>query len=146
MDWNSLILGVLGLAVGGGVSWMFTVKAIKRKADGESQLVVADSWKSVQDVYQQTIDDLNKYCEDIRKDRNNLRESRDIQRVENDKLRKKYMEMEDQIIELKKAIARQGRKIEALSPFLCGVVGCLNRTKVDIGDAVKSTDENEIIQ
>ena len=127
MDWSGFILGILGLLVGGGISWIFTVKAIKRKADGESQLVVADSWKSVQDVYQQTIEDLNKYCEDIRKDRNNLREERDQHKQETENMRK--------------AIARQGRKIEALSPFLCGVVGCINRTKVELKEETYEEEE-----
>lgn len=141
MDWSGFILGIFGLLVGGGISWIFTVKAIKRKADGESQLVVADSWKSVQDVYQQTIEDLNKYCDDIRKDRNNLREERDQHKQETENMRKKYIAMEDQIIDLKKAIARQGRKIEALSPFLCGVVGCINRTKVELKEETYEEEE-----
>ena len=37
-------------------------------------------------------------------------------------------------MELKKELARQERKIEALTPLLCGKVGCLKRTKVDLED------------
>ena len=146
IDWGTVIVSIATLLLGGGVGWLFTIKAMRRKADGEAQQVVADSWKSVQDVYQQTIADLNGYCEDIRKDRNNLREERDQHRAENEKLRKKYLEMEDQIIELKKAIARQGRKIEALSPFLCGVVGCLQRTKVEVKEDPVDEDDEQIIE
>lgn len=143
IDWGALILGILGLLLGGGITWIFTIKAMRRKADGESQQVVADSWKSVQDVYQQTIQDLNSYMEDIRNDRNHLREERDQQRAENDELRKRYIEMEEQIMELKKVVARQGRKIEALSPFLCGVVACTKRKKVEIPGDDSGLDEQE---
>ena len=132
IDWGTVIVSIVTLLLGGSIGWLFTIRAMRRKADGEAQQVVADSWKSVQDVYQQTIADLNGYCEDIRKDRNQLRADRDQHREENARLREKYIDMEEQIMELKKIVARQGRKIEALTPFLCGVVGCLNRSKVEI--------------
>lgn len=146
IDWGTVIVSALTLLLGGGIGWIFTIRQMRRKADGEAQQVIADSWKSVQDVYQQTIADLNGYCEDIRKDRNHLREERDQHRDENEKLRQKYLEMEDQIIKLKNAIARQGRKIEALSPFLCGVVGCMKRSKVEIREDEDSESENQIIE
>lgn len=132
IDWGTVIVSIVTLLLGGSIGWLFTIRAMRRKADGEAQQVVADSWKSVQDVYQQTIADLNGYCEDIRKDRNQLRADRDQHREENARLREKYIDMEEQIMELKKIVARQGRKIEALTPFLCGVGGCLNRSKVEI--------------
>lgn len=146
IDWGTVIVSALTLLLGGGIGWIFTIRQMRRKADGEAQQVIADSWKSVQDVYQQTIADLNGYCEDIRKDRNHLRDERDQHREENEKLRQKYLEMEDQIIKLKNAIARQGRKIEALSPFLCGVVGCMKRSKVEIREDEDSESENQIIE
>jgi hypothetical protein len=55
-------------------------------------------------------------------------------------MREKYKKMDDEILVLKRQISRQGRKIEALSPFLCNVVGCLNRKRVNIG-AIQSDDE-----
>lgn len=147
IDWGTVIVSVLTLLLGGGVGWLFTIRQMRRKADGEAQQVIADSWKSVQDVYQQTIQDLNSYMEDIRNDRNHLREERDQQRAENDELRKRYIEMEEQIMELKKVVARQGRKIEALAPFLCGIVGCMNRSKVEImEDAKMSSDISNELQ
>lgn len=145
IDWGTVIVSVLTLLLGGGIGWLFTLRQTRRKADGEAQQVVADSWKSVQDVYQQTIADLNGYCEDIRKDRNHLREERDTQRKESEVLRQKYLQMEDQIIKLKAAIARQGRKIEALTPFLCGVVACLNRSKVELKEENDTTTTTEQI-
>lgn len=143
IDWGTVIVSLATLILGGGMGWLFTIKAMRRKADGEAQQVVADSWKSVQDVYQQTIQDLNGYMEDIRNDRNHFREERDKQREENDELRKRYIEMEEQIMELKKIVARQGRKIEALSPFLCGIVACMNRKKVDIASESNNFNEDE---
>lgn len=132
MDWNTIIMSLLGALTGGSLTWLFTIGATKRKANGEAQQVEVDAWKSMQDVYQQTIEDLNKYCEDLRSDRAHLREDRNLLRKENDDLRKKYNEMENEISSLKSTVAKQGRKIEALLPFTCAVIGCTNRTNVDV--------------
>ena len=132
------ILAVLTLIAGGG--WFVTYKATKRKATGEAQQIEADAWKGMQDVYQQTIDDLNHICNDIREDRNKLREENNELREENSKLREKYIDLENQIIELKREIARQGRKLESIIPFACGVAGCTNRTKVHIADTEENLD------
>lgn len=134
MDWSGFILGLLGLVTGGGLTWLFTINAAKRKANGEATQVEVDAWKSMQDVYQQTIADLNKYCEDIRVDRTHLREDRDLLRQSNDELQSKLQAMEDEILDLKRTVAKQGRKIEALLPFTCAVVGCTNRTNVDVSN------------
>jgi peptidoglycan hydrolase CwlO-like protein len=140
MDWNSIIITLLGLLTGGSLTWLFTIKATRRKANGEAQQTEVEAWKSMQDVYQQTIEDLNKYCEDIRTDRTHLREDRDALRALNDELQQKYQSMENELMELKSQVARQGRKIEALLPFTCAVIGCMNRTKVDVNEA-KIDDE-----
>lgn len=134
MDWSGFILGFLGLITGGGLTWLFTINAAKRKANGEAAQVEVDAWKSMQDVYQQTIADLNKYCEDIRIDRTHLREDRDLLRQSNDELQSKLQTMEDEILDLKRTVAKQGRKIEALLPFTCAAVGCTNRTNVDVSN------------
>ena len=109
-----------------------TYKAYKRKQDGEAAQSEAEGWKSIQDVYQQTIEDLKQYAEDIRSDRNHLKEDRDNLRKENNEIRAKYLLMEDQILSLRKDLARMGRRLEILLPFTCGVAGCVKRKKVDI--------------
>jgi len=70
-----------------------------------------------------------------------MRKERSALKTENNEMREKYKKMDDEILGLKRQISRQGRKIEALSPFLCGVVGCLNRKRVNIG--VIPTDDGE---
>ena len=70
----------------------------------------------------------------IRSDRDSVMEKNKNLVQLNDELRQRYIDMENQIMELKKELARQERKIEALTPLLCGKVGCLKRTKVDLED------------
>jgi Na+/phosphate symporter len=117
--------------LGGG--WFVYYRANKRKADGEATQSEAEGWKAMQDLYQQTIEDFKVYSEDMRTERGVLKK-------ENTEMRERFNKLDDEIIQLKRRLSRQGRKIDALSPFLCGVVGCLKRKKVNIS-ALQSDDE-----
>lgn len=130
------VLAVLTLIFGGG--WMFTYHAYKRKNEGEATQSEANGWAAMQSLYEKTIADFDKYGEDMRKER-------EVLKTENRELRERYKKTDDEIIDLKKKVARQGRKIDALSPFLCGVVGCVNRKRVNIS-ALASNDEEEYNQ
>lgn len=131
MDIYSIINTIITIFLGGG--WFIYYRANKQKAQGEATQAEAEGWKGMQELYQKTIADFDGYCEDMRKERSVLK-------TENNEMREKYKKMDDEILTLKRQISRQGRKIEALSPFLCNVVGCLNRKRVNIG-AIQSDDE-----
>jgi len=132
MDIYSIINTIVTIFLGGG--WFIYYRANKQKAQGEATQAEAEGWKGMQELYQKTIADFDGYCEDMRKERSVLK-------TENNEMREKYKKMDDEILSLKRQISRQGRKIEALSPFLCNVVGCLNRKRVNVG-AIQSDDEN----
>ena len=131
MDIYSIINTIVTIFLGGG--WFIYYRANKKKAEGEAVQSEAEGWKGMQELYQKTIADFDGYCEDMRKERSVLK-------TENNEMREKYKKMDDEILVLKRQISRQGRKIEALSPFLCNVVGCLSRKRVNIG-AIQSDDE-----
>lgn len=139
MTWIDVVLPIVTLIAGGG--WFVTYRAYKKKQFGEATQAEADGWKAMQDVYQQTIDDLNRYCNNIREDRNMLHEENIKLREENRLLHERYNDLEQQIIELRKELARQGRRLETLLPFTCGKAGCAKRTKVDVQEA--ELDSNE---
>ena len=131
MDIYSIINTIVTIFLGGG--WFIYYRANKQKAQGEATQAEAEGWKGMQELYQKTIADFDGYCEDMRKERSVLK-------TENNEMREKYKKMDDEILSLKRQISRQGRKIEALSPFLCNVVGCLNRKRVNVG-AIQSDYE-----
>lgn len=131
MDIYSIINTIVTIFLGGG--WFLHWRASRRKANGEAVQSETEGWKGMQELYQKTIADFDGYCEDMRKERSVLKS-------ENNEMREKYKKMDDEILVLKRQISRQGRKLEALSPFLCNVVGCLNRKRVNIG-AVQSDDD-----
>lgn len=106
MGWMEFVLALLTLVFGGG--WFVYYRANKMKAYGEA-------WESQQRVYQNTIADLEKSCEFIRNDRDLLRKENAELRKENIELRNKINKLENTILEIRKEMARQGRRIESLT-------------------------------
>ena len=64
-------------------------------------------------------------------------------RSENREMQKKYRELEEQVTQIdinyKRDVARLGRRLDCLSPFLCGVAGCMHRKKVSL---MEDIDDN----
>jgi predicted RNase H-like nuclease (RuvC/YqgF family) len=99
--------------------------------------------QKVQDTYQQILDDKQKEVEDNHRLIAELREDRDHYKqgyVEfRDKLEKLDTEFrnfrnetEKEREKMKRDIARNGRQLECLRPFLCGREGCAIRVPVTI--------------
>ena len=133
MDW---ILGLAATLFGGGITWLVFFKASKKKAEGEALQIGAEAFKSVQDVYQQAIADgkaereeLKGYLVEIKEDRANLRKDRDELRVLNEELRKKLTDLEEKVMDLERDVARNGRMVESMRPFLCYVSDCPHRKR-----------------
>lgn len=106
MGWLEFGLSIATLVFGGG--WFVYYRANKMKAYG-------DAWESQQHVYQNTISDLERSCEFIRNDRDLLRRENEELRRENRELREKINHLETVILEIRKDMARQGRRIEYLT-------------------------------
>lgn len=113
MGWLEFILSMATLILGTG--WLFTYRAYKRKNEGEATQAEAVGWEAQQHVYQNTIADLEKSCEFIRNDRDLLRRENEELRKENRELRQKINELENTILDIRKEMARQGRRIESLT-------------------------------
>ena len=120
-------IALISAITSGGLASIFTLRATRRKAD-------ADAMQSIQDVYQQTLSDQQSYIDKLRETRDALITDRDEMRNENNELRKRLNEMDEKVRQLERDVARNGRIVASLRPFLCGRLDCPNRTKVDIGN------------
>ena len=98
----------------------------------ETKAAEIDMAQKVQDTYQQILDDKQKEVEDNHRLINELREDRDHYkqgyvefRDQLDKLSKEFRDFrsqtEDEGATMKRDIARNGRMVEALRPFTCGI-------------------------
>ena len=99
--WTILITAVTS----GGLGWVFTARWTRKQAQ-------ADAMRSVQEVYQEMIDDL-------RKDRQSLK--------------MKVEELERQVAVLESEVRKNALALNAMKPFVCYVENCPNRKKVAEG-------------
>ncbi len=135
------MINILTLLLGGGGGAFFTWNYVRRKSKAEAEQAEAGAKqaevtaaKEMQDMYQQLIDDVKKdredqrnYIEELRTDRNHLRTDRD-------QLRQRMDGYDNDILALKRDVARYGRQVESMRPFMCGDLGCPHRQRVTISD------------
>lgn len=137
----SIINTFVTLFLGGG--WFLHWRASRRKANGEAKQTEAQANKEAQEYYNTTLADVNKTLEEVRAERDHYKDERNEERKTNHELRQKYIEIEERMnkmdLSYKRDISRLGRRIDVLSPFLCGVAGCMHRKKVSL---MENIDDN----
>lgn len=145
MGWMEFVLAIATLVLGTG--WLFTYRAHKRQENAKAKQeeanakqIEADAFKSMQDAYQQMHEDVLNRLNEVCNERDHYKDERDEERKANAELRKKYTELDERMTKLdlqyKRDISRLGRRLDCLSPFLCGVAGCLHRTKVSLMEEI----------
>ena len=144
----SIISTIIIALLGGG--WFTHYRAHKRQENAKAQQeeasakqVEADAFKSMQDAYQQIHEDVLNRLKEVCDERDHYKDERDEERKANRELRTKYNELDERMTNLdlqyKRDISRLGRRIDVLSPFLCGVAGCMHRKKVSL---MENIDDN----
>lgn len=131
----STLIETLGLLLGGGgLGYLLTLKSSMAKAKGEAHQIENEATKSVQDIYQEMIEDVRRdrieqkgYISELKEERKHLRQERDEGRKENARLCQRLNNMEEKILGLEKVVARQARKLELINPFLCSRSDCPDR-------------------
>lgn len=136
------ILGILGLFIGGGGGAFFTWRWQRKKAKAEAKTAEADAAKELQDVYQQLVQDIKTdrdeqkaYIQELKEDRSHLRKDRDD-------LRKRQDELEESVRSLQRDVARYGRMVASMRPFLCGKSNCPHRIAVTISEDGEAETDN----
>lgn len=134
---NTLVTAFLG----GG--WFLHWRASRRKANGDAKQTEAQANKEAQEYYNTTLADVNRTLNEVRAERDHYKDERNELRKENHEMRTKYIEIEERMTKMdlnyKRDISRLGRRIDILSPFLCGVAGCMHRKKVSL---MENIDDN----
>lgn len=142
------IIGILGLLLGGGAGGFFTwrwqrakAKSEAKEKEAEAKSAEIDMAQKVQDTYQQILDDKQKEVDDnhrliaeLREDRDHYKKGYVEFRDQLDKLQRDFRDFRNQTEEernkMKRDIARNGRQLECLRPFLCGRENCAIRVPV----------------
>ena len=146
------IISLIGLFVGGGAGAFFTWKYQRKKAKAEAVTAEVDAAKDMQDMYQQMLEDAKRDREDRREQVEELRADRDHYKQERNELREKMeqltrsfmdwrLEADTDRSKMKMDIAKLGRKVETMVPFMCGNLACKERQRVVLSEdgTVKNT-------
>lgn len=128
------IVSILGLFIGGSGGAFFTWRYARKKAKAEAEQAEVTAAKESQDVYQQVINDLKEDREYQRQMLTETKTDRDHYKEESKELRRRMDEIDETVRRLQREVARNGRMVECMRPFLCGREGCINRLPVTISD------------
>lgn len=134
MDWLSSIPDIVSLLFGGSLisilTWKFArmkaaaeakeAEAKAKQAEAEAKKAEAEAMKEKQDYYQQMAEDLAK--------------DRDYYKGERDEYRATIKRYDERIDSLERAVARNGRMVEAMRPFMCADLSCKLRKRVVISE------------
>lgn len=125
------IIGILGLLFGGGaLGGIFTWRWQRKKAKAEAQTEEVNMAKAVQDTYQQMLQDKEADLEDRKKVINELREERDHYKQDRNELRDRLDKTDETVRNLQREVARNGRMVENMRPFICYDIKCKKRVRV----------------
>ena len=134
MEIYGIITTVLSLFFAGG--WWLNWRASRRKMEGEAKQQEAQANKEAQEYYNSTLADVNNTLKEVRAERDHYKDDRNALRQENETMMAKYRELQNRLAEMdaeyKREIARLGRRLDCLSPLLCGEDNCPRRKKVSL--------------
>lgn len=161
-------IGTLLLGGGGGAffTWRWQrarAKAEAKEKEAEAKSAEVDMAQKVQDTYQQMLEDKQKEVEDnhrliaeLREDRDHYKQGYVEFRDQLDKLQKEFRdfrnETEEQRTQMKRDIARNDRRLECMTPLLCGRDGCAIRVPViisptgEIEQTIRPQNQNHDIE
>lgn len=111
----------------GGLVALVTIRATRRKADAEASAADANAFSGAREAYQATIEDLNGYLVKIRQERDEIFKDREEIRRENEDLRKRQNDVDERVRGLEAKVARNGRIVASMRPYLCYLIGCKKR-------------------
>jgi chromosome segregation ATPase len=95
---------------------------------------VQDTYQEMLEYKQKEVEDNHRLIAELREDRDHYKQGYVEFRDQVEKLQKDFSEFrtetEDERCQMKRDIARNGRQLECLRPFLCGREGCAIRVPV----------------
>lgn len=131
------IISIVGLLAGGtGIGGFFVWKYTKRKAQAEAKQAEAEAAKAEAEAATEKQNYYQQIIEDVARDRDYYKQERDEYRM----TIKRY---DERINHLERAVARNGRMVEAMRPFLCGDMKCQRRILVAKLEGVEIDQEPE---
>ncbi len=152
------IIGIIGIFTGGGFGLLFynyskrqkkaeavSAEASAMQAEAAAEQARVEANKQWQDMYQQMFEDIKKnydekqsIIEELRQDRDHYKRESKEQRERNEQLARSFMEWrlhaDDDRSNMKMDIAKLGRKVAMMAPFMCGDLSCKIRQRIVLSE------------
>lgn len=140
---TEIIVSIVG-AIGGWelIRYIINLRTNKRKENAEADSAETNATKEMQEAYQRFIEDATQKVDEQRAYINELKESRKQLRDECEDLRKRVDDNEKLMRQLQREVARNGRMVESLRPFVCANLACRKRQPVTISVAEDNENGN----
>lgn len=115
------VIGIATLLLGGGsIGGVLTWRWTRRKEKAEAQTAEVNMAKEVQDIYQQALKDKDEELNYYKRD--------------GEEQRRRLDDMDSKMRELQTQVARNGRMVEGMRPFMCADLNCKKRKRVVISE------------
>lgn len=134
MEWLSSINDILSLLLGGTLISLVTWKFARRKAAAEAQKAEADAKQAEAEAKKAEIEAAQEKQEYYQRMVDDIAKDRDYYKQDRDEQRKRQDELEKQVRNLERDVARNGRMVEALRPFICTDLSCKLRKRAVISE------------
>jgi uncharacterized protein YhaN len=138
------LISFAGLFIGGGGGAFFTWRWMRRKAKAEAETEEVNMAQRVKDTYQQMLEDKQKEVDDNHRLIAELREDRDHYKQGYIEMRNRQDKTEEMVRDLQMQVARNGRMVEAMRPFLCFDTKCKKRQRVQASECAAANDIDPI--
>lgn len=126
------LISLAGLFIGGSGGAFFMWRWQRKKAKAEAESAEIDAAKDLQDMYQQMLEDAKADREDRKQQMADLRIERDHYKNDRNELRERLDRTDETIRQLQREVARNGRQIEMMRPFMCYDQKCKKRQLVEL--------------
>lgn len=133
------IISIVGLLAGGtGIGGFMVWKYTKRKAQAEAKQAEAEAAKAESEAATDKLEYYQKIIDGVANDRDYYKQERDEIRSRMDEMARSFMdwrlEADNDRSNMKMEIARLGRRVEAMAPFMCGDLSCKLRKRVILSE------------
>ena len=128
------IISLAGIFISGGGGAFFTWRWMRRKAKAEAQTEEVNMAQRVQDTYQEMLEDKQKEVDDNHRLIAERREDRDHYKQGYIEMRNRQDKTEEMVRDLQMQVARNGRMVESMRPFLCYDMKCKKRVRVQVSE------------
>lgn len=133
------------VALGGWetIKYFLNRRSEKKKSEAEADSASSQALKEMQEAYLTFTTDTKNVLDGYKSYVSRLESERKTLIDDGERMKKRIDELESKMRDLQSDVARNGRMVAALRPFLCGCTSCRNRQPMTITDTMEISNEQE---